>query len=375
VQQTVRVKPRAWQIPTGVIEVLRLFVVVFFAGLGYQVADITEPDRVRLGPIDGAGLGVLLGAAVGYVLGGVIARLTVRTVSAAEASMRTRSIEQVLSGLIGAAIGVLGAAAVTWPLLLVGAQVVVLPLFGFVLVTVGLLGYRVGLARRHDVLGLVGAQAGLSHGARALSGERVLDTSVAIDGRVVDVVNAGFLHGTFLVPQPVLDELQGLADSADENRRSRGRRGLEALTALRGQRSVDVEILPDLAREVPEVDAKLLRICLERRVPLLTLDTNLAKVAALAGVSVLNLHALAIALRPPVVVGDVVRVSLVKPGKEPGQAIGYLDDGTMVVVERGRPRLGKDVDVVVTSVLTTANGRMVFAHLHPPGGPAQPVGQ
>jgi uncharacterized protein YacL len=366
------VKSRAWQIPNGVIEVLRLFVVVFFAGLGYQTIDAVDPDRVRLGPLDGPGLGVLLGAAVGYVLGGVIARLTVRTVSAAEASMRTRSIEQVLSGLIGAAVGVLAAAAVAWPLLLVGAQVIVLPLFGFVLVTVGLLGYRVGLARRHDVLGLIGAQAGLAQGNRPVSGERVLDTSVAIDGRVIDVVNAGFLHGTFLVPQPVLDELQGLADSPDEGRRSRGRRGLEALTALRGQRSVDVEVLADLAREVPDVDAKLVRTCLERRAPLLTLDTNLAKVAALAGVSVLNLHALAIALRPPVVVADVVRVSLVKPGKESGQAIGYLDDGTMVVAERSRGRLGKDVDVVVTSVLTTANGRMVFAHPHSPGAHPAP---
>ncbi len=226
------------RVPVGVIELLRLFVVVFFAGLGYQIAAAGAAGRrCGSGPLDATGAAVLLGAAVGYVLGGVIARLTVRSVASAEQSLRQRSTEQVLSGMIGAAIGVLVAAAVTWPLLLVGSQVVMLPLFGFVLVTVALLGYRVGLARRHDLLALFGAQAGLSSAtSNAPSGERVLDTSVAIDGRIVDVVTAGFLHGTFVVPQPVLDELQGLADAADDTRRSRGRRGLEALEALRRHR-------------------------------------------------------------------------------------------------------------------------------------------
>ncbi len=297
----------------------------------------------------------------GYVLGGVVARLTVRSVASAEKSLRQRSTEQVLSGMIGAAIGVLVAAGVTWPLLLIGSLVVTLPLFGFIVVTLALLGYRVGLARRHDLLALFGAQAGLSRASSpASSRERVLDTSVAIDGRIVDVVTAGFLTGTFVVPQPVLDELQGLADAGDDLRRAKGRRGLEALEALRRQRAVDLEVVPDSAREVPDVDAKLVRICLERRSALLTLDTNLAKAAALAGVSVMNLHALALALRPPVTAGDVVRVSLIKAGKEAGQAIGYLDDGTMVVAERSRERIGQDVAVAVTSVLTTANGRMVF---------------
>jgi uncharacterized protein YacL len=349
-------------VPVGVIELLRLFVVVFFAGLGYQIAAAAEPETLRLGPLDTTGAAVLLGAAVGYVLGGVVARLTVRSVASAERSLRQRSTEQVLSGMIGASIGLLAAAGVTWPLLLVGSQVVTLPLFGFVLVTVALLGYRVGLARRHDLLALFGAQAGLTRAASPDSGgERVLDTSVAIDGRIVDVVTAGFLHGTFVVPQPVLDELQGLADAGDDTRRTRGRRGLEALDALRRHRSVDVEVAPDTVREVPDVDAKLVRTCLERKAHLLTLDTNLAKAAALAGVSVMNLHALALALRPPVTAGDVVRVSLIKAGKEPGQAVGYLDDGTMVVAERSRDRIGHEVSVAVTSVLTTANGRMVFS--------------
>ena len=346
------------------LELLRLFVVVFFAGLGYQVASGLEPVDVRLGPLDTVSAGVLLGAAVGYVLGGVIARLTVRSVASAETSLRMRSTEQVLSGMLGGAIGVLSAAAVSWPLLLLGAQVITLPIFGFVVVTVGLLGYRIGLARRHELLAMFGASTGLaesSSGSPSLGRPAVLDTSVAIDGRIVDVVTAGFLTGTFLVPQPVIDELQGLADAGDDLRRARGRRGLQALEALRRQRTVDVEVIPDSVLEVPEVDAKLVRISLERGCALLTLDTNLAKAAALAGVSVMNLHALALALRPPVTAGDVVTVSLIKAGKEPGQAVGYLDDGTMVVAERSRERIGQDVSVAVTSVLTTANGRMVFS--------------
>ena len=189
---------------------------------------------------------------------------------------------------------------------------------------------------------------------------RVVDTSVAVDGRVLDVVRAGFLAGTMLVPLPVLGELQSLADSADDTKRARGRRGLQVLETLRREPSIDVEVIEDEAPGVPEVDAKLVRTCLDRGVALLTLDTNLAKVAALAGVRVLNLHALALALRPPVVAGEDISVHLLKAGKDAGQAVGYLDDGTMVVAEDARGRIGSEAVVRVTSVLTTANGRMVF---------------
>ncbi len=361
--------PRESRLPAGVIEALRLCVVVFFAGVGYEVAGLLDASAVAVGPLDTAGTGVLLGAAVGYVLGGVVARVTVRTVESTEAGMRERSAEQVLGAMIGAALGVVIAGGVSWPLLLVGPQVVVLPLFVFVVVTVALLGYRLGLARRHALLAMFGAQTGLAGASPAPSSlARVIDTSVAIDGRIVDVVSAGFLHGTFLLPQPVVDELQGLADAGDDVRRARGRRGLEALGALRRQRGVDVEVIADDAREVPDVDAKLVRTCLDRGAALLTLDTNLAKAAALAGVRVMNLHALALSLRPPVTAGDVVRVLLLKAGKEPGQAVGYLDDGTMVVAERARDHVGGEMAVTVSSVLTTANGRMVFAH--PAASPA-----
>jgi uncharacterized protein YacL len=133
------------------------------------------------------------------------------------------------------------------------------------------------------------------------------------------------------------------------------------LDVLRREPGIEVEVLDDEVPGVPEVDAKLVRICLDRDAALLTLDTNLARAASLAGVRVMNLHALALALRPPVGAGDEVTVLLIKPGKEAGQAVGYLDDGTMVVVERARGSIGREARVRVTSVLTTANGRMVFA--------------
>jgi uncharacterized protein YacL len=189
---------------------------------------------------------------------------------------------------------------------------------------------------------------------------RVLDSSVAIDGRILDVVRAGFLDGTFLIATPMLEELQGLADAGDDLRRARGRRGLEVLERLRAEPSVDVVVLDETVPDVPEVDAKLVRLAQTHQAALLTLDTNLAKVAALSGVRVQNLHALTLALRPPVVAGDDISVLLLKAGREPRQAVGYLDDGTMVVVEDAEDRIGGEAHVQVTSVLTTANGRMVF---------------
>ncbi|HEY8729353.1 MAG TPA: hypothetical protein VIL94_07195, partial [Acidothermaceae bacterium] len=183
---------------------------------------------------------------------------------------------------------------------------------------------------------------------------------VAVDGRILGVVRAGFLHGQLLVPAPVLAELQGLADAGDDTKRSRGRRGLETLEALKREPGVNVEVLEDEIPAVAEVDAKLVRICLDRGLPLLTLDSNLAKAAGLAGVHVMSLHALGLAMRPAVAAGDDVSVLLLRAGKEPGQAVGYLDDGTMVVAERSRDNVGDEIVVRVTSVLTTANGRMVF---------------
>ncbi len=360
--------PRPARVPNAVVELLRLCVVVFFAGLGYELAQVAESrgSTDALGGVDPVWLGLLLGTAIGFVLGGVLGRATERSVAAAERQLAGQSAEHVVAGVFGAVVGMIGAAAVGWPIFLIDNRTLAVPLFAFVVVTLGMLGYRVGVARRDGMLGLFGRSAGLvpQPPATALL-PRLVDTSVAIDGRVLDVVRAGFLGGVMLVPAPVLAELQGLADAPDDLRRSRGRRGIEVLETLRREPGVDVQVIDDEAPGVPEVDAKLVRMALDRGAALLTLDTNLARTAALAGIRVMNLHALTLAVRPAVTAGEEVPVLVTKPGKEPGQGVGYLDDGTMVVVERGRQLVGHEVTVQVTSVLTTANGRMVFARPMP----------
>jgi uncharacterized protein YacL len=342
---------------------LRLLVVVFFAGVGYEISHRLNSDATILGPFNGVAIGVIVGSGVGYVLGGVLGRTTVTAVDRTEHALTEVSAEQLVAGAIGGVIGVFVGTGVAWPVFLIGTTFIAFPLFAFVVLVLGLIGFRLGQHKRDGVLGMFGAQAGLTPKRTPTAAlPRVVDTSVAIDGRILDVVRAGFLHGTMLVPSPVIAELQGLADSSDDRRRARGRRGLEVLETMRREPAVDIEVLNDEVPEVAEVDAKLVRLCLDRGAALLTLDTNLARAAALAGVRVLNLHSLAIALRPPVSAGDDVPVLLLKPGKEAAQAVGYLDDGTMVVVERGKHLIGREVSVNVTSVLTTANGRMVFAH-------------
>lgn len=356
--------------PSGVVELVRLLCVVFFAGVGVQVAHgVSDETRSVLGPFTGAGIGIIVGSGIGYVLGGVLGRTTVTTVSRTETALREVTVDSLVGGAIGLVCGVLVGAGVGLPLFLIPNPLIAAPVYALVIVVLGFFGFRVGRAKREDMVAIFGGRAGMAPRVPTASAvPKLVDSSVAIDGRVLDVVRAGFLHGDLLICSPVLAELQGLADSADAVRRGRGRRGLETLEALRREPGVTVEVLDDDVPAVPEVDAKLVRLCLDRDLALLTLDTNLAKSAALAGVRVLNLHALALALRPPVQAGDEVTVSLLKPGRERDQAVGYLDDGTMVVAERSRALIGSDATVTVTSVLTTANGRMVFAQ--PAGEPA-----
>lgn len=347
--------------PYAVLEALRLLVVVFFAGAGYQVGSSVDPDGPVLGALNGTAVGLIIGSGLGYVLGGVVGRRTAATAETARTRLRDVSAEELVAGALGTVGGVLVGAGVAWPVFFIPQAYIAFPLFGFVVLVLGYFGSQLAMSKRDGVLAMFGERAGLApRTLPAAALPRVIDTSVAIDGRVLDVVRAGFLHGRVLVPSPVLAELQGLADAADDLRRSRGRRGLEVLEALKREDGVDVEVLDLDVPGVHEVDAKLVRICLDRDAALLTLDTNLAKAASLAGVQVLNLHALSLAMRPPVAAGDDVPVLLLKAGKEAGQAVGYLDDGSMVVVEGGRPRLGQEVPVRVTSVLTTANGRLVF---------------
>lgn len=193
----------------------------------------------------------------------------------------------------------------------------------------------------------------------------VIDTSALIDGRVARVCEAGFLSAALVIPRFVLDELQAVADSSDPNKQSRGRRGLEVLGELRKIKNIDIRIHESEVGKRQEVHAKLVFLAQSMRAKLLTTDYNLAKMAEFHGVQWLNLNLLARALRPELTIGEMIEVELVKPGKEEGQAVGFLDDGSMVVVSHARSLLGKRVSVEISSVLPSAGGKMVFARIVP----------
>jgi uncharacterized protein YacL len=190
-----------------------------------------------------------------------------------------------------------------------------------------------------------------------------LDTSVIIDGRVADLCDTGFLEGNLLVPQFILQELQHIADSSDTLKRARGRRGLDILQRIQTMPGVAVTILDEDIPQIKDVDAKLVALAKKLDAKIVTNDLNLNKVAGLQGVRVLNTNELSNALRPVVLPGESMRVLVQREGKEAGQGVAYLDDGTMIVVDDGRKCIGRHVDVVVTSVLQTAAGRMIFTRL------------
>jgi uncharacterized protein YacL len=190
---------------------------------------------------------------------------------------------------------------------------------------------------------------------------KILDTSVIIDGRVADICETGFIEGTLVIPQFILHELQHVADSADPIKRTRGKRGLEVLHRIQKQVNVDVKIIDQDFPKIREVDAKLVELAKKMGAKIITNDSNLNKVAELQGVDVLNINQLTNAVKPIVLPGEDISVKVIKEGKESGQGVAYLDDGTMVVVENGLKHMGKSIDVMVTQILQTTAGRMIFA--------------
>ncbi|MDI6786652.1 MAG: TRAM domain-containing protein [bacterium] len=192
---------------------------------------------------------------------------------------------------------------------------------------------------------------------------KILDTSVVIDGRIADICEIGFIDGALIVPRFILKELQHIADSSDSLKRHRGRRGLDILNRIQKKVGVNVVIEEKDYPEILEVDAKLVKLSKQMNAKVITNDFNLNKVAELEGVSVLNINELAEALRPVVLPGEVMKANVIKEGKEHGQGVAYLDDGTMVVIDNGAKYIGKKINVAVTSVLQTTAGRMIFAKM------------
>jgi uncharacterized protein YacL len=283
-----------------------------------------------------------------------------------ELRVRALSIKRLLGAVLGSVLGIAGAALFGMVLsgsLPPGGTRALLQLF--VLMLMSYVGLMVG-ASKGDLLNFTGGLAELFAGDRAAAGKRnhkILDTSAIIDGRIADVVETGFLEGTLLVPEFVLRELQVVADSSDSSRRQRGRRGLDILQKMQAHPRLAVQIIEDDFPQLREVDLKLIELAKKMGAPIVTNDFNLSKVAQLHRVRVLNLNDLANSLKPLVLPGEKMNIVVLKEGKEYNQGVGYLDDGTMVVVDNARRMIGRAVEITVTSVLQTASGKMIFGKL------------
>lgn len=270
-----------------------------------------------------------------------------------------------LSGAIGLVIGLVIAALISVMIGLIQVAWISVPLTIIDYIIFGYLGLTTGVKRRRDLVGYISGKKQL----RAESADptaaspKILDTSVIIDGRILDICKTGVFEGELIVPEFVLGELQKIADSADSMKRTRGRRGLDILQGMQKELKNPVRISRKDYDDVPEVDLKLLRMAKDIDGTVVTNDYNLNKVAVVQDVKIFNINELANAVKPILLAGEELRVTIVRDGKEPKQGVAYLDDGTMIVVEGARGQTDEKVDVVVTSILQTAAGRMIFAKL------------
>lgn len=342
------------------VESIRLIVVLAFTAAALQAGRrgfVPGPFR---DPETGVFLFTALGSGIGYITGGVLARTVDTGLRSAEHRLAQRHASEVLAATIGLLVGLLLGALVAWPLLVfVDIPYVSAPAAAFVIVVLVAFSVRFTVRKRMEMFGVLGVAPSVGEGQ---GGGCLLDASAAIDGRIIGLWKAGLVPAPLCVPAFIIWELQGIADSSDPLRRRRGQRGLDVLTSLR-EAGAAVRVLEDDPAATTDADAKLLVVARRRGMPIVTSDTNLAKAAELQGVKVLSLHALNELLRPPVLPGERTRLTLIKEGRERGQAVGYLDDGTMVVVERASVSMGKEVEAEITSVLQTATGRMLFARL------------
>jgi len=310
-------------------------------------------------------LGAALGGLVGLFVGPPLIRWIICAVQWLEFRVTGASLQEIALGAAGLIIGLI-IANLLRPVL---SQ---MPLLGSILPTtsvllLGYLGMVIGRAKKDDLSGLMGGMRarqnkGLDVLPKTASLQpKVLDTSAIIDGRIADICASGFLEGPLVTPAFVLEELRHIADSQDILRRNRGRRGLDVLARIRQELAVPVRIEEAELGTNLDVDAKLVKLARNLDACIITNDYNLTKVARLQGVPVLNVNELALALRPVLLPGEDITVHIIKDGKESGQGVAYLDDGTMVVVDGGRRHLGEDLEVTVTRELQTVGGRMIFA--------------
>lgn len=386
------------------IKVIRFFVTVLLAIIGGVVIHLASPVltelistevlktdmgiyKLTLANVILIALGMAIGGAIGYGVSPFFTEKLQRFSVWVEGQLSKMPMQDVIAGVAGLAIGLiianlLGEAFVNIPVVGSYIPVVFSIVFGYLGIhivvrkqkEIGELFARMTKLKRRskekeaaageakaDAAAAVPASkpAGMEYGSYV--GCKLLDTSVIIDGRIADICATGFLDGKLLVPVFVLEELQHIADSADALKRVRGRRGLDILQKIRSERNVQVEVINLDFDDITEVDSKLIRLGKQLGGKIITNDFNLNKVSELQGVSVLNINDLSNAVKPVVIPGESMHVTIVKEGKEHGQGVAYLDDGTMIVVENGRYHLNKAIQVEVTSALQTSAGRMIFA--------------
>jgi uncharacterized protein YacL len=337
------------------VEFVRLIIVALFAVFGWEVAFTMSPSSGK------HLLGIVLGSAVGYVLGGVFGRHTEAAARRVEREFRRVPAAEILAGGFGIIVGLVLASLLSLPLFRLPGKAAY-PAVAFIYVVMGYVGYKIARSKSDELFAMLGVKtraAGTSPGDLA-----VLDSSAILDGRIFALIQMGFLSGSLLVTRGVLSEIQSVADSSNASRRARGRRALDLLVTMHRDPAVDVVLVegePTVASEA--VDVQLVRLAKARGGTLVTNDGNLAKVAAALDVPVRSIHALAEALRPEVVAGDHIQVQLTRRGRESGQAVGYLEDGTMVVVEEADHLLGDTVSCTVTNALQTSTGRLIFTRV------------
>ncbi len=335
-------------------------------GLAFALAEQSSFDRTG-SPALLIPVWVVAWISVGFLL---LPYLTVVPAGRLIRGVEAMSTAEFVAAVAGLLIGLLIALLLGLPLAVLPQPYgTYLPVGVSVCFGLGMLGLTV--AKREDLVaaaeaaGFMRPREGQTQASRGGETEVIVDTSAIIDGRIADIVDSGFLYHRLIIPHFVLDELQRIADSSETQRRARGRRGLEILARLQKDGPTPMEVVTDDPTEVGEVDAKLVALARTRGAAILTNDFNLNRVADLQSVRVLNINSLANALKPALLPGDDLRIKVLTEGKEAGQGVGYLDDGTMVVVEGGAHLVGRELDVAVTRVLQTVMGRMVFAQAHP----------
>jgi uncharacterized protein YacL len=334
--------------------------------IGYQIADLVVRETLR-GPghqatrLGALALAIVLGALVGWGGAPWLSRRFVNAMSWVLHGLGAAPLHVVLGGAVGLILGLLIAFLVSIPLAhvpIIGPYIIPMA----AVLVFGYLGVHFGIQRlAESFVGLAERLGGRDRRSRRGGMPKLLDTSVIIDGRIADITQSGFLEGPLLVPRSVLAELQRIADASDQIRRNRGRRGLDILNKM--QKELHSVQIYDEGDELAsgQVDAQLVRVARTLGAWIVTNDYNLNKIAELQGVRVLNVNELANAIKPVMIPGEELSVHVIKDGKEAGQGVGYLDDGTMIVVEGGKKHIGETLDTVVTSVLQTVAGRMIFA--------------